>query len=96
MTLRRESSLRTDLGMARLIMYPSVVERLGGRCGTSTRAAEGADAPKVGALRADMRKKSPNFSLADAFTLHLATKSSRRVAPGDPDFKGLREAEFIG
>ena len=58
--------------------------------------AEGADAPKVGTLHADMRKKSPSFSLADAFTLHLATKSSRRVVTGDPDFKGLREAEFIG
>ena len=57
---------------------------------------DGGDAPEVGALHADTRKKSPNFSLADAFVLHLAKKSSRKVLTGDPDFSGLKEAEFVG
>ena len=58
--------------------------------------ADGADAPEVGVLHADTRRKSPNFSLADAFVLHLAKKSSRRVLTGDPDFSRLKEAEFVG
>jgi predicted nucleic acid-binding protein len=40
--------------------------------------------------------QSPNFGLADSFVLQLARKVGAKVLTGDSDFKGLREAEYIG
>jgi len=54
------------------------------------------DAVETGVVHAEVKKKSPNFGLADAFVLQLARKVGGKVLTGDPDFKGLREAEFIG
>jgi len=54
------------------------------------------DAMEAGGLHAATKEKSRNFSLADAFALQLARKKSARVLTGDPDFKGIKEAELIG
>lgn len=53
------------------------------------------DSVMAGVIHAGMRKKVPNFSLADAFVLQLARKLRGRVVTGDADFKGLEEAEFL-
>lgn len=55
-----------------------------------------ADSVEAGGLHAERREKAPNFSLADAFVLQTARKLGARVLTGDPDFRGLKEAEFIG
>lgn len=52
-------------------------------------------AKEVGLLHADIKSKRPNFSLSDAFSLFAARKYGAKVLTGDPDFKGLPEAEFI-
>ena len=49
---------------------------------------------EAGLLHARVRKGSPNFSLGDAFVLQLARKPRGKVMTGDPDFRGIREAEF--
>ena len=54
------------------------------------------DAIEAGKLHAEIKTKSANFGLADAFVLQLARKVNGNVLTGDPDFKGLPEAEFIG
>jgi predicted nucleic acid-binding protein len=54
------------------------------------------DAIEAGKLHAEIKAKSPNFGLADALVLQLARKVNGKVLTGDPDFKGIREAEFIG
>jgi PIN domain nuclease of toxin-antitoxin system len=54
------------------------------------------DAIEAGRLHAEIKAKSANFGLADAFVIHLARKVNGKVLTGDPDFKGIREAEFIG
>lgn len=53
------------------------------------------DAAEVGRLHAQVKARSPNFSLADAFTLQLARKLRAKVLTGDPGFKGIKEAEFV-
>jgi predicted nucleic acid-binding protein len=58
--------------------------------------AERDSAVAVGGVHAEMRKKVPNFSLADAFVLQAARKLGAKVLTGDPDFRGTKEAEFIG
>lgn len=55
-----------------------------------------ADAVEAGALHAEMRKRRSNFSLADAFVLQAARSKAARVLTGDPDFKGINEAEVVG
>jgi predicted nucleic acid-binding protein len=52
------------------------------------------DAIGAGLLHAEMKKAS-NFSPADAFVLQLARKVGARVVTGDPDFRGVKEPEFI-
>lgn len=54
------------------------------------------DAQEAGRIHADAKKLSPNFGLADSFVLQLARKLSAKVLTGDPDFRGVREAEFVG
>lgn len=54
------------------------------------------DAKEVGTLHAAVKKGRPNFSLADAVVLQLARKEKARVLTGDPDFRGIEEAEMIG
>lgn len=53
------------------------------------------DAIEAGRLHAEIKTKSPNFGLADAFVLQLARKIDGKVLTGDQDFKGLREAELM-
>jgi predicted nucleic acid-binding protein len=55
----------------------------------------GDDAIDAGKLHADVRLKSPNFSLADAYVLQLARKLDAKVLTGDPDFKGIKDAEIL-
>lgn len=52
-------------------------------------------AKAVGLLHAQIKKSSPNFSLADAFTLQTAKHLGAKVLTGDPDFKGIKEAEML-
>jgi predicted nucleic acid-binding protein len=54
-----------------------------------------ADAAAAGVIHAEVRRTSPNFSLADAFVLQLARKLGGKVVTGDPDFEGLEETEFL-
>jgi predicted nucleic acid-binding protein len=54
------------------------------------------DAIEAGRIHAEMKPGSTNFGLADSFVLQLARKVGGKVLTGDPDFKELREAEFIG
>ena len=55
----------------------------------------GDDAIEAGRLHAEVRSKSPNFGLADAYVLQLARKLEAKVLTGDPDFRGIKEAEFL-
>ncbi len=52
-------------------------------------------AKDVGQLHAQIKKSSPNFSLADAFALQTAKHLDAKVLTGDPDFKGIKEAELL-
>jgi predicted nucleic acid-binding protein len=54
------------------------------------------DAIEAGRVHAQVKSGSPNFGLADSFVLRLARKVGATVLTGDPDFRGLAEAEFIG
>jgi predicted nucleic acid-binding protein len=54
------------------------------------------DAVEAGRIHAEVKPKSPNFGLADSFVLQLARKIGAKVLTGDSDFKGLRDAEYIG
>ncbi len=54
------------------------------------------DAMQAGLLHAEVTKRITSFSLADAFVLQLARKVGAKVLTGDPDFRGVKEAELIG
>jgi predicted nucleic acid-binding protein len=54
------------------------------------------DAIEAGRIHAEVKPGSPNFGLADSFVLQLARKVGGKVLTGDSDFRGLREAEYIG
>jgi predicted nucleic acid-binding protein len=54
------------------------------------------DAVEAGRIHSAIESKSKNFSFADSFVLQLARKVGAKVLTGDPDFKGFREAEFLG
>jgi len=54
------------------------------------------DAQEAGRIHAELKAVSPNFSLADSFVLQLARKFGCKVLTGDPDFRKVKEAEFIG
>jgi PIN domain nuclease of toxin-antitoxin system len=54
-----------------------------------------ATAAEVGELHAKVRIEVPNFSLADAFVLEAARRLELKVLTGDPDFRGIKEAEFL-
>jgi len=54
------------------------------------------DAREAGAIHAELKAKSRNFSLADSFALQLARKKGAKVLTGDTDFRGLKEAQVIG
>jgi PIN domain nuclease of toxin-antitoxin system len=75
--------LDIEMAIRTLTSLPRVVE--------TTRAS----AVQVGELHAKVRKKSPNFSLADAFVLDAAQRLGIKVLTGDPDFEGFEEAEFL-
>jgi predicted nucleic acid-binding protein len=49
----------------------------------------------VGQLHSAIKKSKSNFSLADAFALQTARKLHAKVLTGDPDFKGIKEAEML-
>ena len=53
------------------------------------------DAQEAGRIHAELKRKVPNFSLADSFVLQLARKLDATVLTGDPDFRGLKDAEVI-
>ncbi|MBI3858711.1 MAG: hypothetical protein HY296_00510 [Thaumarchaeota archaeon] len=53
------------------------------------------DAMMAGIIHAEIRREVPNFSLADAFSLQLARKLGGIVVTGDPDFKDVKEADFL-
>lgn len=53
------------------------------------------DAEEAGRIHAERRTKSPNFGLADSFVLQLAKKVRGKVLTGDPDFKGLKDAQLV-
>jgi predicted nucleic acid-binding protein len=52
-------------------------------------------AKNVGEIHAEVKAKTRNFSLADAFALHTARAFGAKVLTGDPDFKGIKEALMI-
>jgi predicted nucleic acid-binding protein len=54
------------------------------------------DAIEAGGIHAEIKPKSPAFGLADCFVLQLARKLGAKVLTGDPDFRTIKEAEFIG
>lgn len=54
------------------------------------------DAVEAGILHARMKKSVHNMSLAHAFVLQSAQKLGCKVLTGDPDFKEIKEAKFIG
>ena len=54
------------------------------------------DAKDAGVLHASLKDLRRNLSLADAIVLSLARKTKAKVLTGDPDFRGLHEAEMIG
>ena len=53
------------------------------------------DAVEAGIIHSTLKAKVPNFSLADAFVLQAARKLGAKVLTGDPDFRGLKEAELL-
>lgn len=53
------------------------------------------NAAKVGELHARTRTDIPNFSLADAFVLEAARRMELKVLTRDPDFRRIKEAEFL-
>lgn len=52
-------------------------------------------AKKVGFLYSQVKRKSPNFGLADAFVLQTAMSLGAKVMTGDPDFKGLKDVVML-
>ena len=50
----------------------------------------------AGKLHAEMKSARRNMSLSDSFVLQEARKLDAKVITGDPDFKGIKEVEFIG
>jgi len=52
-------------------------------------------AKRAGMLHGSIKKSRPNFSFGDAFTLQTAIDLHAKVLTGDPDFKGMREAEML-
>ena len=52
-------------------------------------------ASSAGLLHAHIKRDVHNFSLADAFTLQTARGVGAKVLTGDPDFKNIKDAEFL-
>lgn len=53
------------------------------------------DAREAGVIHSELKARIPNFSFADSFVLQLARKVGAKVLTGDPDFRGLKEAELV-
>jgi predicted nucleic acid-binding protein len=53
------------------------------------------DAREAGTVHAELKPKSRNLSFADSFVLQLARKKGAKVLTGDPDFRGLKEAQLL-
>ncbi len=53
-------------------------------------------AKNTGLLHSSIKKRRPNFSLADAFVLQTAKSLNARVLTGDSDFEGIKEADMLG
>lgn len=53
------------------------------------------DVIEAGLLHAKQKAESRNFSLADALVLQLARRVGARILTGDPDFRGIKEAEMV-
>jgi predicted nucleic acid-binding protein len=54
------------------------------------------DAKGAGRIHAEFKRKASNFSSADSFVLQLALKVGGKVLTGDPDFRGIKEAQVVG
>lgn len=52
-------------------------------------------AKRAGLLHNQIKKSKPNFSFGDAFVLQTAKDLGAKVLTGDPDFKGIKEAEML-
>ncbi len=50
---------------------------------------------EVGFLHAEIKKREPTFSLADAFVLQTAKKMHARILTGDSGFIGVKEADLL-
>jgi predicted nucleic acid-binding protein len=53
------------------------------------------DAEDAGRIHAQTKLTRPNFSLGDSFVLQLARKLGCRLLTGDPDFRGIEEADLL-
>ena len=53
-------------------------------------------ANKAGETRMEMRKKIPNFGLADAIILETGAKINAPILTGDPHFKDLPNTLYLG
>jgi predicted nucleic acid-binding protein len=52
-------------------------------------------AKDAGILHSEIKRKSPNFGLADAFVLQTAMSLGAKVLTGDKDFKGVKDAVML-
>lgn len=52
-------------------------------------------AKETGLRHSKIKKRIPNFSIGDAFVLQTAKSIGARILTGDPDFKGIKEAEML-
>ena len=53
------------------------------------------DAREAGTVHAELKPRPRNLSFADSFVLQLARKKGAKVLTGDPDFRGLKEAQLL-
>lgn len=49
----------------------------------------------IGMVHYQVKRTNPNFSFGDAAVLYTARSLNAKVLTGDPDFKGLKEAEML-
>jgi predicted nucleic acid-binding protein len=54
-----------------------------------------ADAIHAGRIHSELKKNSPNFSLADALVLQAARKLKATVLTGDPDFERIEDSVVL-
>jgi len=52
-------------------------------------------AKEAGLIHAAVKASKSNFSFGDAYALQTARRLGAKVLTGDPDFKGIKEAEML-